>query len=247
VWLETRDRKCVDLCKRITYLRARRAGERFAAALGVPLVDRAGGNESSRPPEVLDVPLRDRLVPADEPGAILPPEAIGVTIEERAENTVLTLAPRRYYSAVGIWILPVGAWGLWRWVPFFKEATYLRILLYLLALGAVTVGFVMLVNLLLRPAVKERIVVTPRGVRITHRRLLVLRTARFRHDELEELVVEWRRYHPGLADLPGHKVLCARGDRAYIEIGYGLPDWQLDTLRVKISAALQARTRPGSA
>lgn len=213
VWLSGPQASSVVLARRWTYFQARRCAERAARFLGVTFADTVGGNESRRSPQMLDRAL-----------VKVPPR----------ETTEIVLRERRYFTSLGIWTLPAAAGaGLWALFRSWTPESDLAIVVVCLALGAVVAGCAG-INRVLKPVVREKVVVSPSGLRVERRMLVARRAVVIPWDELEELDVGWPRFWDAPADLDGRKVVCARSDRSLVEFGFGLSDAELDLLRTQI-------------
>lgn len=220
------------------YPAARQWGERIAAVVRRPLVDRTGATTSVRQPEELDVPVAELWRREGVPEQLeAPPADAGLQHQLERDRVVIDL-PKTGVRGPAV-VLAIGLAGVLS-VPaimyFFIFSSDLPVA------GKVLFGLFLIIPELIVATLlawfaagRTRLECSPDGVTITRRLGPVTRRQRFTAQELEEVLVrEVPPNAPPLAAAFGNS-LVLRSDTQTAQIGWGLRPtalrWIRDALR----------------
>jgi hypothetical protein len=233
------------------YDSARKRSEDFAKFIDVRVEDSSSGERVVREAGTLDESLRDRLRREGRP-AVRPVEPDGCRIATSAAGSeaVFEIPPRGF--GIGEYIV-VGFIGVFEVVSLFiglaavggilsdGEDAPLPMVVGMGVFGLVWLGLPLLAILGIANSAKavDRVIVSPRELRVERKGIFGLKTLVIPADELEEL-------HLGRAEnrvptsFAGSQTIVARSDRVSISLGAGLtPDeltWLHDVIKFIVTA-----------
>lgn len=217
---------------------ARRAAERFAKFLSLPLVDSTYGNPIVRQPHELDESLRERAQRTGvRPEIPKTPPNIRSTYRIEGDTLVLEIPSSGFLRAFSFpMVVSLIAPLIAAWLFFFgagAQEMSREFLTILLILAGGVVGLPLLsigLPALHRGLQRTYVELTPQALTVTSRSPIYRSTTTIPADELEELEIVWTSMTRLNFRRPCQTIL-ARSDNATVQFGEGLPVEELRWIR----------------